>query len=173
MSLRLREIEAESIHSFVQRCADEGLFSGRVLDLGAGRQPYRRIIEGAGGLYTPWDRITNPGALAHTDVGPDHWWRHQWDAILCTQVIQYVSWPDAFVDRLHQSTQRSKGVVVMTGPTNWPVVEHADLTRYTAEGIRCLFREAADFRSVEVRERAHVEFGGERWSLGWEAVARA
>lgn len=168
--MSLRDLESASIREFVQNCAAEGLLSGRVLDVGAGRQPYRNIVEGAGGMYVPWDRSENPGSCASTDVGPESWWLEGWDAVLCTQVVQYVAHVDEFASRLR--TAADGGVLLMTGPTNWPHLEDADLRRYTLPGVSEVLYQAG-FKHVRADYRAFVEFEGERWPIGWKVVAYA
>jgi len=64
------------------------------------------------------------------------------------------------------------GWLLATGPTNWPVVEDADLHRFTPAGVVQLLGDA-DFPLVEVHPRHHIEHGGERWLCGWSAVARS
>lgn len=107
----LREEEARSIREFVQIAADEGYLSGRVLDYGCGKQPYRDIVEAAGGTYFGFDRPQFPANVG-ADFLPEgiSFWDHSnnrpvdhatalftwtkthgyFDTILCTQVLQYV-----------------------------------------------------------------------------------
>ena len=163
--MSLRDIEADSIRSFVQDCADQGLLSGRVLDFGCGKMPYREIVEKAGGDYVPYDRMHFPGSTAGMDLGSDR--EHgPFDAILCTQVIQYHPFPLLFLRSLPEFD-----VLLLTGPTNWPVVEGDDLGRLTASGADRLLKEAG-FTDVDVRYRAWVQFEHESWPLGWQAVAK-
>ncbi len=104
----------------------------------------------------------------------------EWDAILCTQVIQYAWWRAAspfegeeigFLFKFKE-WMPPNGYLVMTGPTNWPVVENADRVRFTKEGILQELVEAG-FVEVEVGYRAEVHFEGVAWPTGWWAVARA
>lgn len=171
--MSLRDIERGSIRNFVQSCADEGLLQGRVLDYGAGKKPYRGIVEHAGASYTPYDRMGFPASVADSDLGPPDPLSQPllWDAILCTQVIQYHRNVSRLLHDFHWAL-RDGGWLVMTGPTNWPTVEKEDILRLTSTGVGEMLTRSR-FKDVRVRARAHVEFEGERWCLGWQAVARA
>lgn len=165
----IRQLEQTSIREFVESCAD--LFTGIVLDYGAGRMPYASIVEAAGGEYVAWDREGLPGNVSGEDFGPDLP-PGNLTAILCTQVIQYVPDPaETFLKMRYALLDRS-GVLVMTGPTCWPEVEREDLHRFTQAGIRWLLMEAG-FMVERLEERAGVEVGGFRFPLGWGVVARA
>lgn len=156
----IRELERASIRSFVE-AQKEYLASGSVLDFGAGKpgtcrqpQPYRDLVTGeysAFDLGDPWP------------VGPFY-------AILCTQVIEYMEDPRRELGWFHQWLVPG-GVLVMTGPTNWPEVEESDLWRFTLSGIQRLLKKAG-FDIVVAQRRAEIEKGGEKWSLGWGIVAR-
>ncbi len=172
--MSLRDIERDSIRTFVQRCADEGLLSGRVLDLGCGTSPYEPIVREAGGDYWGYDSPTNPGYVAAPAGSVYHmpweWFPDDWDAILCTQVIQYVEDYKEWLREIRSGLTGNGGTLIMTGPTAWPIVEQDDLWRFTPTAMRGLL---SPYREVSVEERAHVVFEGERWCLGWQAVAKA
>lgn len=168
----LRELEASSIREFVASAASR--LTGRVLDYGAGKQPYRSIVEGAGGEYVPYDRIAFPGSVATTDVGPDYPLIRapnargvrdpEWDAILCTQVLQYVPDPKYLIESFREALVVG-GVLVMTYPTTWPEIEAVDLRRFTTTGIRRMLEEAG-FVVVRIERRGEFDLDGFRLSLG-------
>lgn len=177
----LRDLERASIRDFLSGQAEEHL-CGRVLDYGCGTQPYRDLVKGD---YHAWDSPKFPGSVIGHAPLPHHvtlpsWTelrlhpeRHQdrkFDAIVCTQVIQYVPNPLDFLhDRLRPLLKKD-GRLLLTGPTNWPMVEREDLWRFTAPGITKLLLNA-DLEVELVYERASVDFQGERWPIGWAAVA--
>lgn len=168
----LRVVEAASIMDFVQGCADRGMLSGDVLDYGSGTEPYRYVVERAGGTYFPFDRIDNPGSRASTDVGADDVLSSRyWDAIVCTQVLQYIEDPGRLLEQFWRALKPG-GSLVMTGPTNWPIVETQDLRRWTVAGIREELR-LAGWEFVDAKPRAQVTFEGEEWLIGWQAVCTA
>lgn len=177
----LRRTERDSIRSFVKQCANLGMFVGNVLDWGCGKQPYRRIIESAGGTYFGWDKTSFPGSVVTEDVGDLTPFEmlgenEEFDAILMTQVWQYME-HRVLREILNdlgwaQGTLKPGGWLVVTGPTNWPVVEKEDLFRFTPAGVEKLL-ENNGFSHIDVNPRASVTHNGEEWILGWKATARS
>lgn len=170
--MSLRQLEQDSIRFAVQKAATDGLLSGKVFDFGAGLQPHRWIVEAAGGDYRPYDRPVYPGSVVVMPVGDLPRPGEEIDAILCTQVIQYVTEPQETLEYFKQILTPARGHLLLTGPTNWPVVEKEDLYRFTVEGIRLMLVDA-EFGAVQVEQRAAVTFEGETWSLGWTARGQA
>ena len=162
--VNIRSLERDSIVGFLM--AHRELFRGHVCDWGCGLSPYRSIVEQAGARYTGYDDPELPGSVAPTVIRPA--FPPPWNAIVCTQVIQYVPNPQAFI-RLRRDDILPGGALLMTGPTNWPIVEKEDRWRLTPEGIGALLEDAR-FAVVVAGRRAEVEFAGERWPLGWWAV---
>lgn len=204
--MNLREAEANSIRAFVQSAADEGYLSGRVLDYGCGRQPYRDIVEAAGGDYHPFDLNTFPASVSDEDWTPagfTFWGSdgpldvatalHKWtrdhgyiDAVLCTQVVQYVpfaeyhertlSWSfplgDLFTD-LRILMDEGNETLVLTYPTNWPEVEPEDLHRFTKAGMERLLTEAGfEIIRHDWRHGFRID-SGESFAAGYGVIARA
>lgn len=168
----LQELEVSSIRSFVEQHARDYL-TGRVLDFGCGQSPYQGIIEAAGGVYAPFDRVAFPANVSGEDVGPDSIPdNEQFDAALCTQVIQYLEEPYDELMKL-RGLIRPNGHLVLTGPTCWPEREPDDLWRFTQAGVEKLLRWAG-FEVLVLQPRAGVALApGFELSLGWGAVARA
>ncbi len=187
--MNLREAEAESIRAFVQSAADDGYLSGKVLDYGAGRMPYREMIEHSQrvtwadtrGEYLAYDRAGFPANLSGEDIGELPYARGI-TAILCTQVLQYV--PDPFellrqfqlvlTEEWWDNYQRDKiAWLVLTYPTNWPEVEADDLHRFTKAGMERMLKNAR-FK-VEKHEWRHGfrSTTGESFAAGYGCIARA
>jgi SAM-dependent methyltransferase len=176
----LRTIEADSIRAFVQSAADEGYLSGRVLDFGCGKAPYRRLIEAASGEWFGYDHPALPGFAGDESLGD---WdpAEDFDAVLCTQVVQYSPDPPALMRELHWYVQAKPGVLVLSYPTTWPEVEPEDLWRFTKAGMERLLTEAG-FEIVKHEQRA-VIVGAEgtgswrillgEFALGYGVIARA
>lgn len=168
----LLDLERSSIRSFVKSCAEQ--LTGRVLDVGCGLQPYRSIVEQAGGEYVPYDRVSYPANVSGEDVGPDcsAWTHLGFDAILSTQIIQYHEEPFELLAEF-RSILHNGGHLVITGPTCWPEREPEDLFRFTQAGIGTLLR-CAGFEIVRLELRAGVSVApGFDLSLGWGALCRA
>lgn len=156
----LRVAEQTSIEQFVAK--HRGFLKGRVLDFGAGKpgtcrkpQPYRAFVAGH---YIPYDK---------GDALPDG----DFDAILCTQVLQYLRPREAFLffrDRLRVRG----GVLVMTYATNWPEVEPGDKYRYTKAGMDEALV-SSGFSILEHEPRAALVIPPNEFILGYGVVARA
>src|SRR4029077_5445657 len=132
----LRELEAESIRAFVQQAADDGYLSGRVLDYGCGKSPYRDVVETAGGEYIGFDRTYFPANVSGENVGPSgRMEARSWDCVLITQVAQYTLDPNALLGFMLRLL-KPHGMLVWSGDTNWPVIENEDLLRLTFAGAR-------------------------------------
>lgn len=168
----VREMEHASIREFVASCVDE-YRDACVLDFGCGKQPYRDLIEAAGGDYHGFDSTEFGGNVSGEDVyaGDDEWPVGSYDTVLCTQVIQYVVEPKGFVESLGVEL-RSGGALVLTYPLNWDWIEPADSWRFTPTGMKALLTDAG-FEVERNEERAAIEFPGFRLPLGYGVVARA
>lgn len=149
----VREMERSSIRVFMEE--NRGYLKGRVLDFGAGREPYRDLVDGE---YVPFE----PGGVIEPPF----------DAVMCNQVIQYLESPLAQLRQFRTDFLRPGGHLVMTGPTNWAEVEGCDLFRFTRAGIKFLMGQAG-FETLILKSRAAINLGGFELSLGWGLVARA
>ncbi len=180
--MTLRELEAASIRAFVQSCSEH--FTGRdVLDYGAGKSPYRDIVEAAGGRYLAFDHPLFPGNVSE-EVYDDAAGENDFDTVLCTQVIQYVSGSPSipgFYEGVYDEATflagiaaelKPNGVLVLTFPTNWPEVDPEDLHRFTASGMKRLLTEAG-FTVERMERRAEIANRSDVFALGYGAVARA
>jgi Methyltransferase domain len=167
--MSLREEESRSIRRFVQLAADDGYLSGRVLDYGCGKQPYRDIVEAAGAQYDGFDLVRFGGNLSGANITPP--WKEGYQAVLCNQVVQYVLNPPRFARALYVRLTAG-GYLVMTYPTNWPEVESDDLHRFTKAGMERLLAEAG-FEIVRHDWRHGFNYDGISFAAGYGVVARA
>lgn len=162
----MRIAERASIKQFI--AANSDLLDGDVLDYGCGKQPYRKLVLGD---YVGYDRYSLPGNVA-AEYGPDGVLEQRWDAIICTQVIQYHRNPTLLIGHLYAAL-RLDGWLLLTGPTNWPEVEDDDLWRITASGIELLLQQPSNpFRSVSVAPRHYITINDIALSVGWAARAQ-
>ncbi len=160
----IRQLERNSIRTFVEH--QQSYLTGSVLDFGAGLQwtcanpqPYRDLVSGD---YHASDVDTDPWKLDKA-----------YDAILCTQVLQYIPEPDRLIVRFREWLMDRRGYLVMTYPTNWAEVETNDYWRFTKAGMERLLR-AARFTVVLHEQRAEIMVGGGfRLALGYGVVAQA
>lgn len=141
----LRQMDLSSIRQFLE--VRRELLTGRILDFGAGKvgtcrepQPYRYLVS-PHAEYLPYD------------VG-DQLPAPPFDCILSTQVMQMIPDPAAQIE-CFAKWLRPGGVLIITYPTNWCVIEAEDLFRFTPHGMALLVRKAG--LSVGVNEeRARV-----------------
>jgi len=152
---------------------------GKVLDYGCGKQPYRDVVELAGGEYDGYDDVSFPANVSGVDVyiedaelGPQLPYA-DYDAVLCTQVVQYVEDVHDFLRVLRSFLSKRKGHLVMTYPTNWPEVEQEDLQRFTKAGMERLVT-GAGFTIVRHEWRHGFRtLTGESFAAGYGLIARA
>jgi SAM-dependent methyltransferase len=150
----IRQLERSSIRRFME--ANRQYLCGRVLDFGAGTQPYKDLVDGE---YVPYDK----GQLFPTSVGV-------FDAVMCNQVLEYIPEPTHALQRMKISL-KSGGHLVMTYPTNWDEVEPDDLWRFTKAGMDRLMKLVGLDVCIHER-RAQVDLGGFIFPLGYGIVAR-
>ena len=165
----LSEIENRTIREFVQRAADDGHLADAVLDYGCGKQPYRAIVESVGS-YHGYDRVQFGGSVCGTNVG-DRVTRHGgWDAVLSTQVVQYVHRPEDWLSEIAVML-RPGGHLILTYPGAWPVLRD-HLWSFTQQGMEYLLEDAA-LTVVRHEIRAALDFDGFSIPTGYGVVARA
>lgn len=180
---RIRDLDRESIRAFVQSAADDGYLSGRVLDYGCGLSPYHEIVVSAGGDYWGHDSYDYPANVPALEgsVYFANWeplavkrWSQRWQAILCTQVVQYVPDVPGLLARFYKAMRKGDSALVLTYPTTWPEVEREDLHRFTKAGMERLLTETG-FEIVRHERRAsfHGPGGFEEFALGYGVIARA
>lgn len=158
----IRQAELISIRRFIE--VRRELLAGRILDFGAGKtgtcrqpQPYRSLIK-TDADYLPFDKgdvLPNP---------PFH-------VVLCTQVLQYLEDPALQIAQFAEWLRPTKGVLIMTYPTNWAECEPTDLWRFTKAGVdrmlcRAGFEVGVHERRAEVRVGRILSF-----PLGYGVVA--
>lgn len=151
----IRGIERQSIRDFMER--QRHYLRGRVLDFGAGRQPYRDLVEGE---YVPHD-------TGYPDSSEP---QGEFDAIMCNQVMQYLPDPLLALRQFH-AWLTPGACLVMTYATNWDEVEPSDLFRFTRKGMEYLLREAG-FTVLVHERRAEIALGGFKFPLGYGVVAQ-
>jgi SAM-dependent methyltransferase len=151
----VRVLERSSIRAFMEH--NRQYLRGRVLDFGAGKQPYRDLVQGE---YVPI-------------VQGDRWPAGDFDCVMCNQVMQYLDRPLDFLRCFHGWLLSRQGWLVMTYPTNWDEVEDTDFWRFTKRGMEVLLLQAAEFEIISHERRAEVNLNGFKFPLGYGLVARA
>lgn len=146
----VRMVERESIRNFVE--AHKDLLVGRVLDFGAGEEPYREFVTGE---YVPYEKGEE------FPVGEFH-------TILMNQVAQYLGNPQEVFSKLATVGE----YLVMTYPTNWEEVEDTDVYRYTKAGMEQILKEAG-YEVLSHEKRCSLTFINFELVIGYGIVARS
>ena len=138
--------------------AEAGSFSGKVVDVGCGAQPYRSLLP-AGVDYVGLD-IANaeaafgyaPPNVVHFDGGRWPAATHDADVVLCTEVLEHVLDPAAALGEAFAALKPG-GRLLLTVPfaARWHFVPY-DYWRYTPSSLKHLL-ETAGFRKVVVHAR--------------------
>jgi hypothetical protein len=142
------------------------MLSGRVLDYGCGRQPYRPIVEAAGGTYIPYDRASYQGSQTGENIGPSHPLTSTYDTILCTQVLQEC--PD--FRELLVRFRSAAPVLVLTWTLTWREYE-GEIVRWTAQGMNYYLAQAGYDASAVTSRGVNVTLMGETLTLGYGVIA--
>lgn len=118
--------------------------TGKVLDAGCGRKPYRNLFETE--QYIGMD-IENPGH-DHTNEDIDVFYdgvtfpfeAHEFDNVICNQVLEHVFEPGNFLDEINR-VLKDKGYFLLTVPFAWDEHEQPyDFARYSSFGLRHLLQ---------------------------------
>lgn len=148
------ELENPSLREFVKE--NKQYLKGKVLDFGAGEQPYKNLIIGE---YIPYDK-------SYAIDFP----KGKFDAILCTQVLEYLENPKKTIKGFRQKLKEG-GYLVMTYPTCWEEVEDTDKLRITKAGME-YFLKKANFEIIKHELRAKIQFKDFYWAIGYGVVCR-
>lgn len=146
----IRLVERRSILDFVKK--NSSYLKGRVLDFGAGSQPYKDLISGE---YVPYEK---------GDALPSG----TFDAVLMTQVAQYLTSPSETFSDLAKLCK----YLVMTYPTNWYEVEDTDLWRFTKVGMEKLLKDNG-FEIIVHEPKCSLEFDGFALNIGYGVIAKS
>ncbi len=127
---------------------------GDVLDVGCGCKPYRALVPAARytglDVDTPFTRQVGTAEVFYDGKIfplPDG----SFDGVLCSQVLEHVFTPEAFLGEIRR-VLRPGGVLVLTVPFMWDEHEQPhDYARYSSFGLRALL-ERAGFEVVSQRK---------------------
>jgi SAM-dependent methyltransferase len=147
--------ERQSILEFAIRAAQEIPAGSRLLDVGAGNSPYRELFAHLTYESNDWQHSMHPGARSVDHVGPAHAipvGDAEYDAVLCTQVLEHVANPQDVLNELHRLLKPG-GRLYMTVPLAWELHELPfDFFRYTPPGLAAMLGKAG-FEDLDIRAR--------------------
>jgi peptidoglycan/LPS O-acetylase OafA/YrhL/SAM-dependent methyltransferase len=146
------------------------LLEGRTLDVGCGRQQYRKFLNCREYLGVDWALASRPPAVA--DVTRIPFRDRAFDSALCTEVLEHLPEPGRCLDEIRRVVKPG-GVVLFTVPmTMYTHSEPHDFYRYTEFGLRYLL-EKHGFDVVTLRRLGGVVsvMASHGISLGCDAIA--
>ncbi len=115
--------------------------AGRLLDVGCGRKPYRRLFQAS--EYVGLE-IDTPENRAHKQA--DYYYDGRdfpfpdrcFDGVICNQVLEHVFDPDRFLGEIAR-VLRPNGMLLLTVPFVWDEHEQPwDYARYSSYGLKSL-----------------------------------
>jgi SAM-dependent methyltransferase len=134
---------------------------GVVLDVGAGAQPYRSLLEGHGVRYRAIDVASACERFGYETPDTEYFSGDVWpvadastDVVLATETLEHVRRPPVFLAEARRVLRRG-GRLVVTVPfaARWHYVPD-DYWRFTPSSLRDLFEDAG-FENVIVRPRGN------------------
>lgn len=137
-----------------------GAEQGRVLDVGAGAQPYRGLL-GTGAEYRAID-VELAGAFGYQQPDTTYYTGDRWpvedgsvDLVLATETLEHVPQPAIFLAEARRALPDGGGLL-LTVPfaARWHYVPH-DYWRFTPSSLRQLL-EAAGFTEIRVYPRGNA-----------------
>jgi SAM-dependent methyltransferase len=169
--------EKNSIRMFLEEMAPK-YAKGKLLDVGGRDKQYEEIFK----PYVELHYCNDPHSKDVEFPGNIESYRGcglKFDTLLCTQVVQYFKEPSVALAAMYDLLTPD-GFLIMTGPTNWGIVQSEDLFRFTESGIQELLSQI-DFEVVECKRRIGFISGltgmkneslDQLVPLGWGIVAK-
>ena len=131
---------------------------GNVLDVGCGDKPYKKYVTFKNYFGIEIQKNKNVDVLYDGKIIPFP--PEKFDTILCTDVLEHVSEPDAFIGEMVR-VLRKGGALVLTTNFFWNLhYEPNDYYRFTKYGLEYLFRK----NSLEVQKIVPL--------LGWVSLVQ-
>jgi SAM-dependent methyltransferase len=127
---------------------------GEVLDVGCGCKPYGELVPATRyvglDVDTPFTRKVGCADVFY-DGGAFPLADTSFDAVLCSQVLEHVFTPEAFVREIHR-VLRPGGRLLLAVPFMWDEHEQPhDFARYSSFGLRALL-ERSGFEIIDQRK---------------------
>jgi len=157
------------IHGIVDKCIKKAIKSyakGKMLDVGCGTKPYKKIAKPYVTEHIGLDHEKTTHNKSNIDIFaeadniplPDN----SFNTILATSILEHIEEPDKIISEMNRLL-KSEGYCIITTPLFWHLHEEPrDFYRYTKYGLRYLF-EKNGFEIVELKPLSGfwVTFGQE------------
>ncbi len=129
---------------------------GRVIDVGCGLQPYRKLL---GPRVTEYVGVDRSSPLSFPDVEGDAlslpFDDASFDSVMSTQVLEHVLDPRLALANMAR-VLKPGGRIVLTAPGTWPAHEVPyDFSRFTRWGLETMLA-AAGFVDVQIRAQGRT-----------------
>ncbi len=127
---------------FIKSALERYGLKNELLDLGCGVKPFKKIYSQYSKTSVGIDVPSSPHSKTEVDVIYDGknipFEDNRFDYVLCTEVMEHVPEPAAFLREIHR-VMKPDGILIMTTPFLVPLHEEPyDYYRYTKHGIRHL-----------------------------------
>ena len=122
--------------------------TGRVLDIGCGKRPYRRFLAAKEYVGIDPDSNVEPDVVANVPGLPFE--NESFDGVLCTEVLEHTAEPKEALKDIHR-VLKSGGLLYLSAPMSWCLhYEPDDYYRFTKYGLEHLLKKAG-FEVLEIR----------------------
>lgn len=126
---------------------------GRLLDIGCGKKPYKRILEPYCLEYIGVDYAATPHGISEVDVVADAvkmpFPEDSFDSVVSFQVMEHINEPALFLAEAYRILKK-EGVMLLTTPFLWGEHEQPhDYFRFTRHGLAYL-AEKAGFQVLSI-----------------------
>ncbi len=144
-----RSIATREIHIGVRRLIIDLNVTGTILDVGAGRAPWRTMVRAT--RYMAFDVAPLPGLQFVASITDIPLRDGVVDMMLCTEVLEHIIDTPAALREMHRVLPPG-GYLVLTTPLLWGVHDVVDYYRWTADGLRYLLAQQG-FTVMRLRSR--------------------
>ena len=115
---------------------------GRLLDAGAGRMAYRKMLEACCESYESLDATALEGIDHVADIQDTGLQDATYDSIFCTQVLQHLPEPQQALNEIARLLKPGGRAVIAVPHLVWLHNEPHDYYRFTCHGLRHMLKKA-------------------------------